>query len=207
MRGLVCLVNVDGSPVDRPLLGRLTEFMASRGPDAQQVWIDGHVGLGHTMLRTTDEAAGERQPCSLDGQVWLAADARVNGATGSHRRPAARQECPETATDAALILHAYQVWGEACLAHLIGDFAFVIWDGRRRTLFCARDHFGVKPFYYARVANSLILSNTLNCIRQHPAVSDALNDLAIADFLLFDVNLEPGTTAFADVQRVPRPTR
>ena len=124
-------------------------------------------------------------------------------ATGSHRRPAARQECPETATDAALILHAYQVWGEACLAHLIGDFAFVIWDGRRRTLFCARDHFGVKPFYYARVANSLILSNTLNCIRQHPAVSDALNDLAIADFLLFDVNLEPGTTAFADVQRVP----
>ena len=69
--------------------------------------------------------------------------------------------------------------------------------------FAARDHLGVKPFYYADTGRSLVFSNTLNCIRQHPDVSDRLNDLAIADFLLFDYNQDPATTSFADIQRLP----
>jgi asparagine synthase (glutamine-hydrolysing) len=107
------------------------------------------------------------------------------------------------ASDARLILHAYHVWGEDCVEHLLGDFAFAIWDGRARRLFCARDHFGVKPFYYARVGRTIVLSNTLDCVRLHPAVGDRLNELAIGDFLLFCFNQEPTTTTFADVQRLP----
>jgi asparagine synthase (glutamine-hydrolysing) len=105
-------------------------------------------------------------------------------------------------TDTELILRAYAVWGEECLEHLLGDFAFAIWDGRNRRLFCARDHFGVKPFYYAQVDNTLVLSNTLNCVRLHPAVSDKLNDLAIADFLLADYNQDLSTTVFTDIKRL-----
>ncbi len=107
-------------------------------------------------------------------------------------------------TDVELILRAYDRWGEQCLEHLLGDFAFAIWDGRKRRLFCARDHFGVKPFYYAHVSGNFVISNTLNCVRLHPAVSDELNEQAIGDFLLFGLNQDLATTSFADIKRLPR---
>jgi asparagine synthase (glutamine-hydrolysing) len=204
MSGFVGILNLDGAPVDSRLLGRMTDFLAFRGPDAQQIWIDHHVGLGHTMLRTTFESEHERQPWSLDGQVWITADARVDAREelmrelASHGRPNLGG-----ATDVELILHAYHVWGESCVDHLIGDFAFAIWDGPERRLFCARDHMGVKPLYYALVGNSIIFSSALDCISFHPAVSDKLNELAIADFLLCGFNQDPATTVFDDIQRLP----
>ena len=204
MSGIVGIVNLNGSPVDRLLLGRMTDCLAFRGPDAQETWSQGPVGLGHTLLRTVDDTRPDCQPLTLDGQVWIVADARVDG-RGELRRKLAGHGCRdlEEATDAELILQSYLVWGEACVQHLIGDFAFAIWDEPRRRLFGARDHFGVKPFYYARVGNCLVFSNTLNCLRMHPDVSDKLNDLAIADFLLFGFNQDPATTTFADINRVP----
>lgn len=204
MSGICGIVNIDGVPIDRHLLEEMTKFMAFRGPDAQDVWIDGTVGFGHTMLRTTFESEREQQPISLDGKVWITADARIDGGDELKNKIAARGRGRiERATDAELILHAYHAWGEDCLKHLIGDFAFAIWDGPRKRLFCARDHFGVKPFFYARIGQCLIFSNTLDCVRKHPAVSATLNELAIADFLLFDMNQDPATTAFADIQRLP----
>ena len=139
MSGIVGIVNLDGTPVDRPLLEKMTDFMALRGPDARGIWLDGHIGFGHTMLRTTWESANEQQPCSLDGQVWITADARVDG-RADHVQMLAAKGCDDlkNATDPELILHAYQAWGESCVEHMLGDFAFAIWDGHRRRLFCAQ---------------------------------------------------------------------
>lgn len=204
MSGIVGTLHTDGRPVDGRLLRRMTEFLAFRGPDAQDVWTDGHVGFGHALLRTTFESEREAQPCNLDGQVWITADARIDGRDDLIRKLADREvESLRQAPDVELILHAYHRWGEDCLQHLLGDFAFALWDGRHRRLFCARDHLGVKPFYYARVENCLVFSNTLNCLRMHPEVSDKLNDLAIADFLLFEFNQDPATTPFADIHILP----
>jgi asparagine synthase (glutamine-hydrolysing) len=204
MSGICGIVNTDGAPVDRPLLDKMTAFLAFRGPDAQEVWIDGAVGFGHSLLRTTFESEHERQPLSLDGKVWITADARIDGQAELRTKMTALGGiAPPGCADAELILHAYSAWGEDCVKHLIGDFAFAIWDGTRRQLFCARDHFGVKPFFYASVGPCLAISNTLNCLRTHPAISDRLNDLAIADFLLYEENQDPSTTAFEDIQRLP----
>jgi len=216
MSGFVGLINLDGAPVDRELLRRMTDFMTFRGPDAQETWIEGNAGFGHTMLRTTWEAETEKQPLTLDGKVWLTADARIDGRAeliteleaklrrtvriGESGNGNAAERLPN---DAELILLAYEAWGEDCVKHLIGDFAFAIWDNDRRRLFCARDHFGVKLFYYAQVGNTFLFSNTLDCLRMHPLVSDRLNDLAIADFLLFGFNQETTTTSFADIKKLP----
>jgi asparagine synthase (glutamine-hydrolysing) len=204
MSGIVGIINLDGRQIDRQLLQRMTEFMDYRGPDVRQIWTDGPVGFGHTMLRTTFESEFEQQPCSLDGQVWITADARIDGRKElvSELERKGRHNL-RSATDPELILHAYHVWGEGCVDHLLGDFVFALWDSPRRRLFCGRDHFGVKPFYYARTHHRLVFSNTLNCVRTHPAVSDDLNDSAIADFLLFGANQELSTTTFADIQRLP----
>ncbi|MGZ4733276.1 MAG: hypothetical protein ACXVZH_14175, partial [Terriglobales bacterium] len=207
MSGIVGIVHFDGAPVERHLLGRMTGFMAFRGPDAQEIWIDGNAGFGHALLKTTDESEHERQPFTLDGRIWIVADARVDARRdliAKLKTKGSENECLSTdATDVELILRAYLAWGEDCVEHLLGDFAFAIWDGPKQWLFCARDHLGVKPFFYAQLGQKLIFSTSLDCIRQHPAVSDRLNDQAIADFLLFDLNQDKATTSFADIQRIP----
>src|SRR6266702_716394 len=108
MSGFVGIINLDRAPVNRDLLEELTRSMDYRGPDAQEIRILDHVGLGHAMLRTTWEAERERQPCSLDGESWITADCRVDAREdlirdlAAHGRPEAHG-----ATDPELILHAY----------------------------------------------------------------------------------------------------
>jgi asparagine synthase (glutamine-hydrolysing) len=204
MSGIVGILNLDGAPIDRILLARLTNSLAFRGPDAQRIWCHGQIGLGHALLQSAVESKNEHQPLTLDGNSWIVADARVDGRRDliARLRPHIPQSLDHV-PDVDLILRAYQVWGENCVDHLIGDFAFAIWNARQRRLFCARDHFGIKPFFYARAGNSLIFSNTLDCLRLHPKISHQLNELAIADFLLFDNNQDLGTTAFAEILRLP----
>ena len=207
MSGFIGILCLDGGPVDRTLLERMTRSMAVRGPDAIEIWCEGSVGLGHAMLRTTRESAKERQPAQLDRRLWIVADARIDARAELISKLKAKSPSAQALSlstpDAELILHAYDVWGGSCVDHLLGDFSFAVWDTRKKHLFCARDQFGVKPFYYAQSGAFFIFSNSLDCIRMHPAVSSELNDLAIADFLLFDGNQDPNTTTFADIQRLP----
>lgn len=203
MSGFCGLVSLDGPAPDRGLLERLTATLRFRGPDAQAVWTDARAGLGHALARTGPAGRGEAQPCSLDGRLWIVADARVDARAEliAALDPQHRAGLAE-AGDAELILHAYRAWGERCLEYLLGDFAFALWDAPNRRLFCARDPFGVKQFYYAWRGGSLVFSNTLACVRAHPDVAGTLDDLAIADFLLFEMNQDPAGTAFAAIRRL-----
>jgi asparagine synthase (glutamine-hydrolysing) len=103
----------------------------------------------------------------------------------------------------SLFLNAYEKWGEDCVKHLHGDFAFAIWDDRHQRYFCARDHFGVKPFYYTYIDNEFAFSSSLNELRLNPRVSNRLNEIAVGDYLLFGVNQDLSTTIFKDIQRLP----
>ena len=106
-------------------------------------------------------------------------------------------------SDEESILNAYETWGEDCVQHLIGDFAFAIWDERLQRLFCARDHMGVKPFFYTHLSGNFNFSSTLNELRLDKNVSSALNEIAVGDYLLFGVNQDNATTIFRDIQRLP----
>lgn len=205
MSGIFGILQRDGAPADRPTVCALTKFLSFRGPDAQDVWCDGSIGFGHTMLRTTREAAMERQPASLAGRFWITADVRLDCRKEfiETLRQAGCEFDRRAITDPELILHAYATWREDCVQYLRGDFAFALWDGIEQKLFCARDHFGVKPFFYSVSENQFLLSNTLNCLRAHPAISDELNDAAIADFLVFGLNCDIARTTFRDIQRLP----
>jgi asparagine synthase (glutamine-hydrolysing) len=205
MSGMVGMLNLDGSPVDGSLLRRMTEYLAFRGPDGQRVRTMDNAGFGHTLLETTEESKREAQPFTLDGRCWIVADARVDARQDlvAGLRARTQEEIAADATDGELILRAYCAWGEECVTHLLGDFAFAVWDEPRQRLFCARDHLGVKPFFYAQLGRTVVISNTLDCIRMHPAVSRNLDDQAIADFLLFGANETIDTTTFRDIQRLP----
>ena len=203
MSGIIGILNLDGAPVDPVLLGRLTRFLAPRGPDAQRTWIDGNVGFGHALLITDPGTAQCPQPCTVDGHAWITAHARLDARQELLDKLLRRKSANDEASDAELILHAYSVWGEDCLDHLFGEFVFAIWDGERRRLFCAHDQLGTRPIYFAQPPGQVIFSNTLDCVRQHPAVSSKVNDAAIGDFLLFGPNYNPETTFFSDIRRLP----
>jgi asparagine synthase (glutamine-hydrolysing) len=204
LSGIAGIFHRDGARVERALLQSLADSLSFRAPDARAIWLDGPVGLAHAMLRTTREAANEQQPASFEGQYWITADARLDGREELVADvDRAGQKTSRSLSDSELILHAYAAWGTACVQHLRGDFSFAIWNARTKNLFCARDHFGIRPFYYAHLGELFLFSNTLNCVRMHPKVSDELNDAAIGDFLLFGLNYDNATTSFRDVQRLP----
>ena len=204
MSGIISLINHNDEPINQSLLRQMTDYMAFRGSDAQQTWYKDNIGLGHTLLRTSFEQEREQQPLTLDDRVWIVADVRLDGRKDLLVALQARgRVITEEAPDVELLLHAYHVWDTACVEHLQGDFVFIIWDERQQKLFCGRDQFGILPFYYAQVNNTLICSNTLNCIRLHPQISTDLNQQAVGDFLMRGMNMEWSTTIFDDIKRLP----
>lgn len=133
-----------------------------------------------------------------DSKTWLAGEVRLDG----RRDLLTKLKLADPLSDAELVLHAYRAWQEDCVKHLIGDFAFAIWDGTRRQFFCARDQLGVRQFFYSYTNNAFFFSNTLNALRDH--VAGELNELAIGDFLVFGLNQDPSTTIFAGIRRLPK---
>ena len=198
MSGIVGIVQTSGAPVDQHLLRHLTDALAFRGPVAT-VDCTAHVGFGRA-----DTSSERDRSTSLGNHLWIVADARIDG-QADLRRALKSAGCKdvECASDEQLILHAYETWDTDCVQHLVGDYAFAVWDHEKQRLFCARDHFGVKPFYYSLIPDGIIFSNTLDCLRRHPRVAATLDDESIADFLLLGSNTNWATTAFAAVKRIP----
>jgi asparagine synthase (glutamine-hydrolysing) len=202
--GIAGIVRTDGAPADADLLRRMAACLAFRGPHGAGVRCVGATGLAHALLDTGDEAHPPTQPFTIDGERWIVADARIDGrAELVSALRAAGEAASEDAPAAELILRAHRAWGDESPSRLLGDFAFAIWDERARRLFCARDHFGVKPLYHAQIAGAFVFSNTLECVRLHPGVSDELNERAVGDFLLFGNNRDLSTTFFSAVRALP----
>lgn len=198
------IVNLDGAPADRVLLEDMLGAMKGRAPDGSAVRISGNVGLGHAMLRTTPEADTEHQPCTLDGTVWITADCRVDGRVELIGKLRTRGESVrDRAPDVELLLHAYRAWGEALLEHILGDFAFALWDDRSKTLLCARDHFGVRPFYYARTDRHFLFASNVDALLRHPVLSRELDENAVGEFILFGAYHETESSIYRDIRRLP----
>ncbi len=203
MSGIAGIINFDGAPVDQELLGRMTGMMKNRGPDELSVWSDRNIGFGHAMLRISPESVQEHQPCSIDGTVWVVADVRIDGRAELIRSiRAASHQVPDDAPDVELILRAYAALGESFLDHLLGDFAFALWDGRTQQLICARDHFGTRPFFYAHTKRSFIFASDLDALLLHPQVKSDLDDIAVGDFLMLGHFRQDDLSIYRDIRRL-----
>ena len=204
MSGIAGVVALDGEPLDSALPARMAAFLAARGPDGNRSWAAGPAGLAHALLRTGDVGEDAPQPLSLDGQTTIVADARIDAREELVRElRGAGIQASVDAPPAELILHAVRAWGDDAPRHLLGDFAFAVWDARRRRLFCARDPLGVKPFYYARTFRAFVFSSSLDCVRLHPAVGGELDEEWIADFLVHGDPQSPDSTVYAAVRQLP----
>ncbi|HEX2211009.1 MAG TPA: asparagine synthase-related protein, partial [Longimicrobium sp.] len=204
MSGIAGIVALDGAPVDAALLDRMAGFLASTAPGGTSARVMGPVGLAHAVLRTGDVGGDVPQPVSVDGRMWIVADARIDARAGLvHALRAGGIDAAADAPAAELILHALRVWGDDAPAHLLGDFAFAAWDAERRRLVCARDPFGFKPFYYAAAGGAFVFSGSLDCVPLHPSVSGALDEGWIADFLVHGESPSTEATVYAAIRQLP----
>ena len=202
MSAIVGIYNLHGRSVGQENLEQMVTLLAHRGPDGAGVWHEGPVGLGHRLLWTTPESVQERLPF-VSGDLVITADTRIDNRTellailGLTDRPS------REITDSQLILAAYEKWGEDCPEQLLGDFAFAIWDKRQQTLFCARDHFGVKPFYYYfQPGRVFVFASEIKALFCVPEVPHQLNEVRVADYLV-PMMEDKAITFYQDILRLP----
>ncbi|OAI49629.1 hypothetical protein AYO44_06390 [Planctomycetaceae bacterium SCGC AG-212-F19] len=203
MSGIAGIYNLDGRPADRDLLTRMTDRMAHRGPDGVDHWIDGPVALGHRMLRTTPESLGEKQPLTDEtGDLCLTLDGRVDNRDDLREALEAKGARLRTATDAELVLKAYESWGKDCPERILGDFAFAVWDRRNRWLFCARDFLGKKPFYYHLQSHKFLFGSELRLVLEDETVERKPNEGMVAEYLASRITSQE-ETLFSEILRLP----
>ena len=202
MSGICGLWDLAGAALPPDPLAPVLARMRRRGPDGTQTWQDGPVALGHASLVTTPEAALERLPLSHPGSgCTITADARIDNREALLTALGAGQDIG----DGDLILRAYLRWGEDCVDHLLGDFAFAIWDPRRQVLFCARDHMGVRQLIYTHQPGQLFAFATdARALVTLEAVPKRLNEARVLDFLDGDLeSIDDEITPFEGILRLP----
>jgi asparagine synthase (glutamine-hydrolysing) len=202
MSGIAAVYYLDGRPADGRLIGGMLEAIRHRGPDGLNSWVDGPVALGHAMLRTTAEAIGEHQPL-VDEQAGLALtmNGRVDNRDELKELLERKGLRPAGDTDAEIVLRAYQCWGEESPAKILGDFAFALWDGRKRQLFCARDYVSIQSFYYYLDDRTFICASEPQQILVEPSVPREPDEL-VAGVYLTGLLIDPVTTLYRDLRRL-----
>jgi asparagine synthase (glutamine-hydrolysing) len=208
--GIVALYYPDGRPVSRPVLEEMTGSLAHRGPDGSGCWLAGQVGLGHATHRTTPESARVKHPVrsagtrgeGKGGNLVLSADARIDNRRELLPLLDVGGKRPDEISDEELILLAYEKWGEACPEEFLGDFAFALWDGREKKLFCARDQIGTRPFYYHGTDRLFLCASEIKAILRHPEAERLLNEERVADYLGMVFEDKAGTF-YRNIFRLP----
>lgn len=204
MSAIFGIYNIDGKPVSPTSLRKMSDVLSHRGPDGIGGWSDGgKIALGHAMLRVTPEARFEELPYqSPDKSYVITADVRLDNREELLGLGDLTGTGKEEITDSELILEAYQKWGVECPRHLLGDFAFAIWDGPQQKLFCARDHFGARPVYYHSAEKLFAFATEIKGLFALPEVPKRINESRLADYLSGPFQDEE-LTFFKNVFRLP----
>jgi asparagine synthase (glutamine-hydrolysing) len=153
-------------PVSEQQLQRATGSLFHRGPDGQRQWIsaDRRVGLGHARLSIIDLTTGSQPIASEDGRSQIVVNGEFYDYESIQRELEANGHRLRTRSDSEIALHLYQDLGPQCLHRLRGEFAFILWDANHRTLFAARDRFGIKPLFYAFYEEKLYLASEVKAL-------------------------------------------
>jgi asparagine synthase (glutamine-hydrolysing) len=189
--------------VDADQVGRLTDLVAHRGPDGRGVRVKGNVGLGHRRLAIIDLSDDGAQPmCDRHLPIWITYNGEIYNYLELRAELEALGFAFRTASDTEVLLAAYVCWGEKCLERFNGMWSFAIHDERDNTLFCARDRFGVKPFYYVDTPMQFAFGSEIRQLLpliERPVAEDDL----VSDFLVCGLTDHTSRTFFKGIEKLP----
>src|SRR5690606_32395543 len=154
--------------VEQDVLGGMIAVQRHRGPDGEGRFVDGEVGLGHLRLSIIDVGGGAQPIDNEDGQLQVVFNGEIYNFVELRDQLEAHGHSFKTRSDTEVIVHAYEQWGRDCVRRFNGMFAFALWDARRREVFIARDHLGIKPLYYVELGDRILFASEVKALLQHP---------------------------------------
>ncbi len=228
MCGIAGIIELNNGSVNLQTLEAMTRVLAHRGPDGEGYVLvapGGHgkplpavgrlsdslpvvpkgyqVGFGHRRLSILDLSPLGHQPMSSqDGRCWLVYNGEIYNYVELRDELRKRGHRFRSQTDTEVLLAAYQEWGTSCLGRLNGMFAFALWDGARRRLFCARDRFGMKPFYYRATPDRFLFGSEIKALLADPRLGRSPNPPMIHDFLVLGLQDHSEDTFFTGIRQL-----
>jgi asparagine synthase (glutamine-hydrolysing) len=204
MCGICGELRFDGAPPDMAALARMSAPLARRGPDDAGTYQDGPLAFGHRRLSIIDLSAHAHQPM-VDAALQLSLV--FNGTLYNYRELRAELQAKGyrffSDGDSEVILKSYHAWGEQCVTHFKGMFAFAIWDQRSRQLFLARDRFGIKPLYLTQTAQRLRFASTLPALLAGGGVDTTLDAVALHHHFTLHTVVPAPRTVLKGVRKLP----
>lgn len=202
MCGIAGLFNFSGQSVDRGILQKMMSVIRHRGPDGEGELVDNEVGLGHRRLSIIDVGGGAQPIGNEDDSIQVVFNGEIYNFVELRDQLAKCGHQFKTRSDTEVIVHAYELWGKDCVKKFNGMFAFALWDKRKREIFIARDHLGIKPFYYIRVGDTLLFGSEIKALLQHPACPREVDVEALAELFTFRYVPSP-KTLFQQIKKLP----
>ncbi|HSM49959.1 MAG TPA: asparagine synthase (glutamine-hydrolyzing) [Thermoanaerobaculia bacterium] len=184
--------------VEADVVAAMTASLVHRGPDSSGLYVTPEVGLGARRLKIIDLATGDQPLTNEGGSVVLVCNGEIFNYRELRRSLVERGHVFQTRTDVEVLVHLYEERGEDLVLDLTGQFAFALWDAKRRLLLLARDHFGVSPLYYAVADGLLLFGSEVKALLRHPAL-DRRIDLGGLDQVLSLPGLVSPRTMFEGV--------
>ncbi|UCG25918.1 MAG: asparagine synthase (glutamine-hydrolyzing) [Chloroflexota bacterium] len=172
--------------LDRNVLRRMCRLLYHRGPDDEGYYFDDYAWLGVRRLSIIDLTTGNQPIQNEDGTLQLVFNGEIYNYRELRGQLEARGHLFHSCGDSEVIIHAYEEYGDDCVNHFNGMFAFAIWDSRARRLFLARDRLGIKPLYYHAAGELLVFGSELKALLAHPDVPREIDHMALDQFLTLE---------------------
>ncbi len=188
--------------IDTELLRQMTDIQQHRGPDGRGMHHEPGLGLGHRRLAIIDLAGGQQPLFNENHTVAVVFNGEIYNFAVLKRTLEQYGHIFRTHCDTEVIVHAWEQWGEACVGHFRGMFAFAVWDRKQQCLFLARDRLGVKPLHYACLADGqVVFASEIKALLLHEGVRRELDPLAIEEYFAYGYVAEP-RTIFQQVRKL-----
>ncbi len=202
MCGFVGYIGGGETQTMAPVLHSMADRIRHRGPDDADYYMDGDIALGFRRLSIIDLAGGRQPILNEDKSKVLMFNGEIYNYQSIREELLKAGHVFTTKTDSEVLLHGFEEYGTDLLNKLRGMFAFIIWDKNTKTLFGARDFFGIKPFYYAEMQGTLMFGSEIKSFVEHPHFKKELNERALEGYLSFQYS--PGyETFFKGVYKLP----
>ncbi|HEV8199044.1 MAG TPA: asparagine synthase (glutamine-hydrolyzing) [Candidatus Polarisedimenticolia bacterium] len=185
MCGIAGIVDLGGGPVLPGELRRMCDVMRHRGPDDEGIYLGAGAGLGMRRLSIIDLDTGRQPIHNEDKTVWVVLNGEIYNFRDLRKHLTRRGHAFSTQTDTETIVHLYEEYGDRCVDHLRGMFAFALWDEKSRRLLLARDRLGVKPLYYAEIGGRLVFASELKALLELPDVEPEIDWPAASHLFTF----------------------
>ncbi len=192
----------DKKPVHESLLKSMCDEMAHRGPNDEGYYKDKHLGFGHRRLSILDLSGGHQPMTNEDEKVWIVFNGEIYNYIALRHELEQKGHKFSSNCDTEVIIHAWESYGESCVDHFQGMFAFAIWDKKTKTFFMARDRIGIKPLYYYLKDGKLIFASEIKAILQEESVERSVRLNSLDHFMTYGYT-SSDTTMFENIQKLP----